>query len=260
MAYDFSGTNQYLDLASAPVTAVPLTLVGWYRYDTAIADEAEHTVLSLTDADAQQEFTIEIGRTGGTDYAIAMINAGGTLGFAVSSTPPTINTWQHLGGVYSTTSRRDVYLNGVNVGNDTTSATPSGISNVNIGATLSSGTPIKDFNGALAECAIWNVALTDAEMAMLADAFPPNQIRPNNLVFYSPLVRGLQNWIGGTNLTNNSGTVFAHPRMFHSSSTIYSQIDSVSDIKTFNNLANASTKTVIGIANASIKTWNGISN
>jgi hypothetical protein len=215
MAADFSGTDQYLDQVGSPVTGVPITFVAWYRYDTAIADEAEHAVLGVTDADAAQEMTIEIGRTGGVDYAIAMINAGGTVGFAVSSVPPTINTWQHLGGTYSATNRRDVYLDGTNRGNDTTSATPSGISNVNIGAILNSSSPIKDFNGAIAECAIYNVVLTDTEIATLAKGFSPLFIRPQNLVFYAPLIRGYQNLRGGTSMTNNSSTPFPHPRIIY---------------------------------------------
>jgi len=214
MAYDFNGTNQYLDLASVPVSGVPLTMAGWYRYDTALGVGQEMTIMSLTDASDDQEFTIEIGENGGTDYAIAVTFSGGFNG-ALSSVEPQVNTWEHIGGVFSAIDSRIVYLNGVNVGSDSGSATPSGISNVNIGATLSSGAPAKDFNGAIAECAIWNVALTATEMAILADGFSPLFVRPQSLVFYAPIVRGLQNLKGGTSLTNNSGTVFSHPRIYY---------------------------------------------
>lgn len=215
MAREFSGTDQYLDLASAPVTGVPLTMSAWYRYDTAIADEAEHTVLSLTDADAFNELTIEVGRTGGVDYAIAMVNENNTnLGFALSTTPPTINTWQHLAGVFTSTSSRTVYLNGGNNATETTTSTPATISNVNIGATLSNSVITKDFNGAIAECAIWNVALTATEILALSQGYSPILVRPGSLVFYTPLVRELTNF-KGTAMTNNSSTVFDHPRIIY---------------------------------------------
>lgn len=215
MARDFSGTDQYLDLASVPISGVPFTLAAWYRYDTAIADEAEHSILSLTDADAFNEWTIEIGRTGGVDYAIAMVNENNTnLGFALSTTPPTINTWQHIAGIYTNNSSRTVYLNAANNATETTTATPTGVSNVNIGATLSNSVVTKDFNGAIAECAIWNTNLTAAEITILSKGYSPLFVRPGNLVFYSPLVREMTNFKGGA-LTNNSSSVFDHPRIIY---------------------------------------------
>lgn len=186
MARDFSGASQYLRATVVPASAVPMTLAGWYKYDTAIADDGEHTVLSITDAGGVQEHTIEIGRTGGVDYAIAMLNSGGAVGFALSSVAPTINTWQHLGGTYSTTTRRDVFLDGVNRGNDTSLITPISLSDTMIGAVSSSSSIIKPFNGVLAELGIWNRVLTDAEMATLAQGYAPSFI-PQGLVFYAPV-------------------------------------------------------------------------
>ena len=42
-------------------------------------------------------------------------------------------------------------------------------------------------SGRIAEAAIWNVALADAEIAALARGIKPNHIRPGNLVLYCPL-------------------------------------------------------------------------
>ena len=213
MAFEFNGTNQHLLRSSTPITAVPLTMFGRYRYDTAIADDAEHTVLSLADHDAQQEFTIEIGRTGGVDYAIAMINSGGTVGFALSSVAPTINTWQNICGVYPTTSSRTVYLNGGSSGTDTTSVTPSGISHIYVGATSSSSSIIKSFNGAIADTAIWNVELNTSEIAALNAGYSPLLIRPSALVYYQPLIRELNDYRGAIFTNVNTATVFDHPRI-----------------------------------------------
>lgn len=215
MALDFNGSSQHLLRASTPITAVPLTMFGRYRYDTAISEGAEHTILSLTDHDAQQEFTIEIGRNGGVDYAIAMINAGGTVGFALSTTPPVINTWENLVGVYPATNSRTVYLNGGSSGTDTTNATPSGISHIYIGATSSSSSIIKRFNGAIADTAIWNVELNAAEIAALNAGFSPAFIRPSALVHYNPLIREINDQRGGLFTNVNAATAFPHPRIIY---------------------------------------------
>jgi hypothetical protein len=40
--------------------------------------------------------------------------------------------------------------------------------------------------GNIAHPAIWNVALTDAEVAMLASGLSPLRVRPQSLIFYLP--------------------------------------------------------------------------
>ena len=67
----------------------------------------------------------------------------------------------------------------------------------------------------MAEVGVWNVALTAAEIASLAKGMTPDKIRPQNLVFYAPLVRNLIDQKGGLALTNNNGaTVANHPRVY----------------------------------------------
>ncbi len=69
--------------------------------------------------------------------------------------------------------------------------------------------------GQIAEVGIWNVALTDAEIASLADGMTCDKVRPQSLVFYAPLVRNLQDVRGGLPITNNNtATVANHPRVY----------------------------------------------
>lgn len=71
------------------------------------------------------------------------------------------------------------------------------------------------FNGNIAEIGIWNAALTAAEVASLAKGMTCDKVRPQNLVFYAPLVRGLIDAKGGRTITNNNGaTVANHPRVY----------------------------------------------
>ena len=71
------------------------------------------------------------------------------------------------------------------------------------------------FNGLIAEVGIWNIALTANEIASLAQGMTCDKIRPQNLVFYTPLVRDLNDQKGRLTITNNNGaTVANHPRVY----------------------------------------------
>lgn len=62
---------------------------------------------------------------------------------------------------------------------------------------------------------MWNVALTAAEIASLADGMTCDKVRPQSLVFYAPLVRDLIDVTGGEIFTNTNGaTVANHPRVY----------------------------------------------
>ena len=74
--------------------------------------------------------------------------------------------------------------------------------------------PVLLLYGSIAEAAIWSAALTDDEILSLAKGFTPDQIRPQSLVFYAPLIRELQDLRGGLTITNNNGAnVSNHPRV-----------------------------------------------
>ena len=77
------------------------------------------------------------------------------------------------------------------------------------------GTPGAFLDGRLAEVGIWNAALTAAEIASLAKGMTCDKIRPQNLVFYAPLVRDINDQKGGLTITNNNGAAVAnHPRIY----------------------------------------------
>lgn len=106
---------------------------------------------------------------------------------AADSVNASSGVWYHLAGVKSGTTIR-VYKNGVEVGSDATLGSSSlrgaGVSYV--GYLSGSSGP---FDGIITEVAIWNVALTDSEIASLASGVKgiPLQIRPSNLTVYLPL-------------------------------------------------------------------------
>ena len=105
--------------------------------------------------------------------------------------------------------------NGQADGGFTTSHSQSGSPCV-IGARYNQNTEYNEFvNGAIADFAVWNAALTDAEITALARGFTADQVRPQSLQFYAPLVRNLVDLRGGRTITNvNGATVATHPRIY----------------------------------------------
>jgi hypothetical protein len=144
-------------------------------------------------------------------YFLLFVNNGGpnlsarcedavAQGDALGGAPAT-NAWQHGGGVFASTTSRTAYLNGTPGTEETTSVADITPTRVSIGV-LDETTPADYMDGQIADAAIWNAALTDAEMAALAAGASPLSIRPGNLIFYVPLVRDNDiDIVGGLPLT-----------------------------------------------------------
>jgi hypothetical protein len=209
MAYDFDGINQYISRASAPVTAVPLTLACWFNPD--LLQDASLCSVSNTGG-AGTWFALFTGLAG---VVTASTATGGNQSNATTTATYTTGSWNHCCGVFSATNSRTIYLNGSNAVTNTASRNPSGINETVIGARRSIGILGLYFNGKIAEVGIWNAALTAAEVASLAKGMTCEKIRPQSLVFYVPLVRELQDVRQGLTITNNNGaTVDNHPRVY----------------------------------------------
>ncbi len=141
-------------------------------------------------------------------------NVGGSVGTATSSANFTTNQWTHVCGVFNSTTDRSAYLNGVLDGTNSTNVSFGSITRFYIGTRIFT-TAGGFFNGSIAEVGIWNAALTAAEIASLADGITCDKVRPQSLVFYTPLVRNLQDLRGGLTITNNNtATVAVHPRVY----------------------------------------------
>ncbi len=86
-------------------------------------------------------------------------------------------------------------------------------SNNAIGANLTG--PSQYIDGTIAELGIWDVKLTDAEFLILANHYSPLFVRPQNLVSYWRLIRGIDDEILGIVGSNNNTTVVAHPSVIY---------------------------------------------
>jgi len=171
--------------------------------------------ISDTSADARF-FNLSAGD--GSDAVVyATAYAGGTWDPAVTTATFSADQWHHAAAVYVSSSQRHVYLDGANKGSSTVTAVPSGQDTTSIGHIVFS-TPSGFFAGDIAEAAIWNTALSDAEIAILGSGFSPLCLthRLPNLVLYQDLIRPLDRPGIGPVLTASGGTASAdHPRIIY---------------------------------------------
>lgn len=88
-----------------------------------------------------------------------------------------------------------------------------------LGAQRFSGSLSGFCDGALAEVGLWNIALSNAEVASLALGFSPLMIHPQNLVAYWPLFARAtdeEDWVGTYKMVNSNGsTAVDHPRIIY---------------------------------------------
>lgn len=203
-----SGTTRYLS-SSTPVVATPLTIVSWFRPLQFITNDV---IVSIGTTSGSGRFAL--GRILNLDginvlQAASVNDSGGGVGAQVAM-PSIAGTWYHGAAVFASTNSRTCYLDAVGITNTIFNLGPSAPNELRIGANNVN----TRFIGDIAEVAIYNVALTPAEITALAKGFTPDQIRPQSLVFYAPLVRDLIDPKGGLPITNNnSATVVNHPRI-----------------------------------------------
>jgi hypothetical protein len=221
MAYTFSRAGIRYLRTTAPVTATPLTISAW-SYPTSVPAWPSPAC-----------FLVSLGDTGANDYRFslgwsgyaaspqrAFINVSGpipgggsTSGTGVSGAV-TLNTWQHLAGVFVGQYERYAYFNGTVSPIDTTGLVPISIDSLFIGTHRTDANDGQHV-GRIAEVGVWNAALSAVEINSLAAGMSPELIRPQSLVFYAPLIRDLTDKVGGRILTNvNNITISDHTRIF----------------------------------------------
>ena len=151
-------------------------------------------------------------------YAVVR-TTGGMFADASVDSGVAANTWAHAAAVFASTTSRTAYTNGTAGTTNTTSRDAgTSINTVDVG-NFGGGTLL---DGQVAEAAIWTVALTTAEIALLADGLSPLFVRPQSLAFYAPLFGRAgaggeeEDWVGGAPLTaTGSPTVAEHPRIIY---------------------------------------------
>ena len=213
MARSFTAANSdALYVESAIVSSPPCTFAAWFNVSNITA---AHPLIVIGDKDATQQINMRCsGNIAGDPVRINLLGASAGV-VADTTSGYSASTWQHACGVVTAVNAYAVFLNGGSKGSDTTNAGSITLLDrtvIGANALLSSFA-----NGNIAEAAIWDVALTDAEVAILAKGFSPLLVRPQSLVFYAPLVRDNDDdLIGGVALSaNGTPGIVPHPRVLY---------------------------------------------
>jgi hypothetical protein len=149
----------------------------------------------------------------------SLANGAGSLG----SVSKNITGWNHYclafdGSQSGNADRLKFYLNGISESLTFTGTIPATTSNnadneiFRIGRTPLGGGSWS--TGDFAELGMWQTTLTAEEVASLAKGMTCEKIRPQSLVYYTPLIRDIQDLARGMTLTNTDSTVATHPRVY----------------------------------------------
>ena len=199
MAIDFKTGNLVFGRPTAtnvPASVEPLTLAGWLSFPaTPTANSNGYCIALSSDATTPSFFMLKGGTDGSNNLnALAVVAAtSGSPNQTVISTSSGIaaaaNVWFHVCGVFTSNTARAAFLNGGFKGTGATSVQPLSITVTAMGGlwvpsfTIASGDALL----CMADVAVWNVALTDAEVAALGRGMSPLFVRPSALQAYWPL-------------------------------------------------------------------------
>lgn len=204
-------SSEYMEIASAVISAAPITMACWFN---SASTTLTQFLISIGNSGSAAKFALSAsGATGGDP-----IQAFASGNSANSASAYSANVWNHAVALFESTTSRYAGLNGILGTQNTTSTTPSGLNRTAIGRRNDSS-PGSHMSGVIAHPAIWNAALTQAEITALAAGMSPLLVRPASLVAYWPLFGYASPEIdirGRNELTLTGTTVAAEPRMFHS--------------------------------------------
>lgn len=184
MAILFNGTTQYIQSSYTP-PSLPITMSCWFYVDPTIG--AACNVWGIGASGSADGYVIQL-RSNVSPFTIRAVSVQAATAVNASSTT-SVNTgeWHHATAVFVSTTERYIYLDGGGKGSNTTSSTPAA-QNQFRGAATPYSSASAFLKGALADLALWSVALTDDEAASLGKGFSPLLIRPSALEIYAPLV------------------------------------------------------------------------
>lgn len=206
MARDLTTAQQLVvgDVPAIDITNAIITISAWFWADT--ASGADRWIVSKW----------------GSQYVL-YISSGGNLsagfGGAAFPTGPSVSTgaWHHALCFQNGTGSR-VYLDGVAGGAAGAAAMGNHATSLAFGG--------NNFDGKIAEVAIWDVALVEAsEIPALAKGISPLLVRPQSLKGYWPIIGNVSpepDLRNGNNATlTGSPTAFPHPRILKPRPAIY---------------------------------------
>ena len=215
MARSFTiATPDFLSTDTAVISGTPLTLACWFN---AASITSNNGLMFVGDKDVGDNFFAISAQGAAAGDPIRAMAAGTAFRSANSSTGYSADTWHHACGVFTDATDRSAFIDGGSKGTNAQSSSPANLDRTAIGRWMDS-TPASPMGGLIAEAAVWNIALSDAEVALQALGVSPLLIRPDSLVAYWPLIGRYDpeiDIVGGVNLTVTTAVAADHPRIYN---------------------------------------------
>lgn len=254
MARSFAAaSSQHLTLNASPITNGPLTLAAWFWPDGLNTGNVAYKILQLGSQTTDNNY-----------YAIGVYQNqltfhGGSNNQRAQTTDTLTNqTWHHAVGLTESTTSRYAILNGVKSTHSIAATNYNSVNQTRIGRRT--GSAAEYWNGHVAHAAVWNVALTDDEVASLYNSgigADPRSVRPDALVAYWPLLDndGDRDWWGSTHLAaTNSPTYAQHPPLLMKSKPTYTLLGTADAAPTISSVTLSGTSQIGSTLTATVAT------
>ncbi len=205
MALDFNGSSDKVEgayPAGFDTSAVTSTIAAWFFQAGSVSDGTIAGIVDASEASSSADF--HRIRISGTDLIAQSENRIASIGTV------TADTWHHAVGLFVDTDSRFAFLDGTKSSVDNNTTFTDGLDEVNIGYIGFAAGDTDFFNGIIAEFGMWDVALTDREVAALAAGASPLMIRLDALIYYVPLIRTVHELRHGSTLTVTGTTPLGH--------------------------------------------------
>ena len=214
MALTFDGSS-YLSLdmsGTGPVSSYPFTLAAWFKPPE---EHKDWQGFVLSDGTETARYGMGPGNYGRWSIYCLSFEQRTAGGFSENYSSSSPNAWAQATCIFNASGDRKLYVNGSgneysngsNIG--ATTLTDADIIGLGFGPTAGSNALYK---GGMAECGLWNAALTTAEIDSLAAGFSPLFIQPDKLIGYWPL--------GGTFTAATSGADITGARNLATTGTL----------------------------------------
>lgn len=213
MSLVLDNADDYAVTTTPPVTATPLTIAAWVNPNSVgtldgivhIGDAALGTVT--------QCFLLRMDASGQVNF-YAADTAGNSAITTNTTATMTASAWNHAVGISTSAASRRSVLNGnwAESGTNTTGRTPTGVTDLTLGVFPNGGSPSNEWNGYIAHVAVWDIALSQAEVEALAGGANPLTIQNANLVAYWPMTNSGavgEDVIGANTLTLSGNTAYS---------------------------------------------------
>lgn len=212
MARDFTVGSVVLQrTSSVPISGYPLSASGWINASSVSGTPA--TIWNQANPSGSGYVTMEYWAVGGDPANTARARLAGNPGQMHTTTYFSINEWHHICIAIDAGANAAVWLDGGGKNTMALGGWPGGATRMHIGGMWYwFSWASRWVNGYIADVALWNLALGDANAADLASGVCPLNVEPEGLLCYWPLFNlipgstGEQDWISGYDVVRGTGT------------------------------------------------------